>query len=86
MLCVSHFGSVVTILDKRVVLWSQNGGGIYLPVCRVLVHRQAVNGEVRGKKRRVCVCVSDTTVSDAMPGKTIQYLNLMLACFIVDSP
>lgn len=27
VLCVGHFGSAVTILDKRVVSWSQNGGG-----------------------------------------------------------
>lgn len=32
VLCVGHFGSAVTILDKRVVLWSQNGGGFFLPL------------------------------------------------------
>lgn len=56
VLCVGHFGSAVTILDKRVVSWSQNGGGFFLPVCqhaRRWVCRQAADGEVRGGVR-VC--------------------------------
>lgn len=53
VLCVGHFGSAVTILDKRVVSWrAKMEMGFFLPVSqhawrRVLVRRQAADGEVR---------------------------------------
>ncbi|KAF3852855.1 hypothetical protein F7725_006210, partial [Dissostichus mawsoni] len=73
LLCVGHFGSAVTILDKRVVSWSQNGGWFFLPVFQhagVGVGASADEGSegvmksVKGEKRAGGVNI---TTSDAMP-------------------
>lgn len=95
VLCVGHFGSAVTILDERVVLWKPKWRWGF-SCLSVSVEWWCVGRLLMGGEESVCVMQVSRggrvgsggvllTHLDAMPDKTIHQLSLRPTCFVADS-